>query len=128
MNVLRASGIAKLLKTYPNQRFVDILTACDNSSVIDALNKHSIKGPAIVPLQRIFLIASVYDIQIFPFWIPSKENIVTDAASRYNYKKRANLGLQVSQNLPRPAVLRWKMHSFFTTPLVSVHASFGLDV
>jgi len=25
--------------------------ACDNSSVVDAINKHSIKGPAIVPLQ-----------------------------------------------------------------------------
>jgi len=41
--------------------------ACDNSSVVDALNKHSIKGLAIVPLQRIFLIAAVYDIQISPF-------------------------------------------------------------
>ena len=26
-NVLRASGIAELLKTYPNQRFVDTLTS-----------------------------------------------------------------------------------------------------
>ena len=90
--------------------------ACDNSSVIDPLNKHSIKGPAIVPLQRIFLIAAVYDIQILPFWIPSKENMVADAASRFDYAKLANLGLQVCQTLPRPALLRRKLHSFFTTP------------
>src|SRR5216110_1829745 len=38
--------------------------ACDNLSVVDAINKHSIKGPVIVPLQWIFLIAAVYDIQI----------------------------------------------------------------
>ena len=95
--------------------------ACDNSSVVDALNKHSIKGLAIVSLQRIFLIASIYDIQIFPFWIPSKENMVADAASRYDYTKLANLGLQVSQDLPRPAVLRRKLHSFFTTPSLQVH-------
>jgi hypothetical protein len=94
--------------------------ACDNSSVVDALNKHSIKGLAIVSLQRIFLIASIYDIQIFPFWIPSKENMVADAASRYDYTKLANLGLQVSQDLPRPAVLRRKLHSFFTTPSLQV--------
>jgi hypothetical protein len=94
--------------------------ACDNSSVVDALNKHTIKGPAIIPLQRIFLIAAVFDIQIFPFWIPSEENMVVDAASRFDYKKLANLGLQVSQDLPRPALLRQKLHSFFTTPSLQV--------
>ena len=90
--------------------------ACDNSSVVDALNKHSIKGPAIVPLQRIFLIAAVYDIRILPFWIPSRENMIADAASRFDYKKLANLGFQVSRDLPRPALLRQKLHTFFTTP------------
>src|SRR5271170_6972036 len=91
--------------------------ACDNSSVVDALNKHSIKGPAIVPLQRIFLIAAVFDIQIFPFWIPSSENMVADAASRFDYNKLANLGLQVSQDLPRPAILRQKLRSLLNNPL-----------
>ena len=94
--------------------------ACDNSSIVDAINKHSIKGPAIILLQRIFLIAAVYDIQILPFWIPSEVNIVADAASRYDYKKLANLGLQVSHNLPRPSQLRQKLHSFFTTPSLRV--------
>src|SRR5436190_9825779 len=92
--------------------------ACDNSSVVDALNKHSIKGPAIVPLQRLFLIAAVFDIQILPFWIPSEENMVVDAASRFDHRKLANLGLQVSQDLPRPTLLRQKLHSLFTTPLL----------
>ena len=90
--------------------------ACDNSSVVDAINKRSIKGPAIIPLQRIFLIAAVYDIEILPFWIPSRENIVADAASRHDYKKLADLGLQVCRNLPRPSHLHRKLHSFFTTP------------
>lgn len=71
--------------------------ACDNSSVVDALNKHTIKSPAIVPLQHIFLITAVCDIQIFAFWIPSEENMVADAASLYNYAKLANMGLQVSK-------------------------------
>ena len=41
--------------------------AYDNSSVVDAINKHSLKGPVIIPLQWIFLIAAVFDIQILPF-------------------------------------------------------------
>ena len=90
--------------------------ACDNSSVVDAINKCSIKGPAIVPLQRIFLIAAVSDIQIFPFWVPSEENMVADAASRFDYMKLANLRFQVSRDLPRPALLRRKLHSLLTTP------------
>jgi len=94
----------------------NVRLACDNSGVVDAINKHSIKGPAIVPLQRIFLIAAVFDIQILPFWIPTEENIVADAASRFDYKKLTNLGLQVSRNLPRPKDLRQKLCSFFTTP------------
>ena len=28
-----------------------VCIACDNSAVVDTINKHSIKGPAIVPLQ-----------------------------------------------------------------------------
>jgi hypothetical protein len=83
---------------------------------IDALNKRSIKGPAIVPLQPILLVAAVSDIHILPFWIPERENMVADAASRYDYKKLADLGMQVFRDLPRPATLRRKLHSFFTTP------------
>lgn len=41
--------------------------ACDNSAVVDSINKRSIKGPAILPLQRILLIAMVYNIHIPPF-------------------------------------------------------------
>ena len=61
-----------------------IRIACDNSAVVDAINKRSIRGPAILPLQRILLIAAVFDIQILPFWLPSEENMIADAASRYS--------------------------------------------
>ena len=44
---------------------------------------------------------------------------MADAASRYDYKKLANLGLQVSH--PRPSQLRQKLHSFFTTPSLQAH-------
>jgi hypothetical protein len=90
--------------------------ACENSGVVDALNESWIQGPAILPRQRLLLIAAVYDIQIVPFWVPSEEDMVADAASRYHHERLANLALQVS-NLPKPADLRRKLSSFFTTPL-----------
>jgi len=55
--------------------------ACDNAVVVDAINKRSIRGKTLRPLQSILLIAAVFDITLFAFWIPSEENIVADAAS-----------------------------------------------
>jgi hypothetical protein len=70
--------------------------ACDNSVVVEALNKRSIRGETIRPLQLILLIAAVFDIEIAAFWIPSEENIVADAALRHDIKELTNLGFQVS--------------------------------
>ena len=89
--------------------------ASDNTAVVDSINKRSIKGPAIHPLQRILLIAAVFDIELLAFWIPSEENRVADAASRHDHEKLANLGLQVSQNFPSAKTLRQKLNSFLAT-------------
>ena len=92
--------------------------ACDNTVVVDAICKRSVKGKTIRPLQSIFLLAALYDIDLMAFWIPSEENIVADAASRHDYDKLANLGLQVSHRQPsiKASILRQKLNSFFTTP------------
>ena len=94
--------------------------ACDNTVVVDALNKHSVKGDSLQPLQSILLIAAVYDIAIQAFWIPSEENKVADAASRFDYKRLADLGLQVFHRQPsiQTSTLRRKLNSSFTTPLL----------
>jgi Reverse transcriptase (RNA-dependent DNA polymerase) len=105
--------------------------ACDNAIVVDATNKHSMKGETIKPLQTIFLIAAVFDISLLAFWIPSEENKVADAASRHEYSKLANLGLQVSHRQPsvKPSTLRRKLSTFFTTrsPLPLDGATTPLD-
>ena len=68
--------------------------ACDNSAVVSAIGKRSIRGDANRPLQAILLIAAIFDIELTAFWLPSKENIVADAASWFDFKKLANLGFQ----------------------------------
>jgi len=92
--------------------------ASDSSVIVDAINKRSIKGPAIRPLQSILLVAAVFDIDLMAFWIPSEENIVADAASRFDFKKLAELGFQMSSpDHPNPSMssLHQKLRSFFTT-------------
>jgi hypothetical protein len=93
--------------------------ACDNSTVVQAVRNKSVRGEPIQPLQTILLIAAVFDIEIFIFWIPSEENIVADAASRHDFKKLANLGFQASAihraQDTRMSTLRQKLFSFLTT-------------
>ena len=96
--------------------------ACDNAAVIQGINKRSIKDPALRPLQTILLLAALFDIELNAFWIPSEENIVTDAASRHQFDKLANLGFQdqiTSLRRKTPATkisaLRQKLHSYFST-------------
>src|SRR6266496_1238820 len=93
--------------------------ASDSSVIVDAINKHSIKGPAIRPLQSILLITAVFDINLMAFWIPSEENIVADAVSRFDFKKLAELGFQMSSpdhHNPSMSSLHQKLCFFFTTP------------
>jgi hypothetical protein len=67
--------------------------AFDNTAIVDSINKRSIKGLIILPLQRILLIAAVFDIELLAFRIPSKKNMVADAASRHDREKLVNLCL-----------------------------------
>jgi len=92
--------------------------ASDSSVIVDAINKCSIKGPVIRPLQSILLIAAVFDIDLMAFWIPSEENIVADAVSHFDFKKLAELGFQMSSpdhHNPSMLSLHQKLYSFFTT-------------
>ena len=92
--------------------------ACDNTTVVDAINKCSIKGQTVRPLQSILLITAIFDIALFAFWIPSEENIVAVHASRHDYTKLTDLGLQISQRKPfqdidlAPEVKYLLYHSF----------------
>lgn len=69
---------------------------CDNTIVVDATNKRSIKESTVKSLQTILLIAAVFDISLIAFWVSSKENRVAESASHHDYSKLANLGLHRS--------------------------------
>ena len=100
-----------------------LILYCDNSNVVQGINKHSIRSPAIRPLQNILLIAAAFDIELVAVWIPTHENTIADAASRHNFHKLRRLGLTAQVNaLLHPTIstdtsaLRQRLLSFFTTP------------
>ena len=72
----------------------ELLVHCDNEAVVDAVNKRSIRGPTIAPLQTLLLIAALFNINITAAWIPTAANSIADALSRHDFKRLANLGFQ----------------------------------
>jgi hypothetical protein len=99
--------------------------------MMQGIDKCFIHVPAICPLQTILLIAVAFDIELVAVWISIHENMIADAAFRYNFHKLRRLGLTAQVNaLFHPtnsidiSVLRQKLLSFFTTP--SHHRSFYL--
>ena len=96
---------------------------CDNESIVDVLNKHTIRGEAIHILQLMYLTAALYDIKLSANWLSSQENWIADALSRFNLSKLANSKLneifQISSREPDEPIrlLRRKLATFFKTDL-----------
>jgi hypothetical protein len=78
-----------------------VTVKCDNTAVFNGINKKSIRGPAIEPLQKLLLLAGAYDIVVRAIWISTEENAIADALSRFDKKRLTNLlGVQAVSSLP----------------------------
>ena len=64
-----------------------IILMCDNSAVVDAINKKSMRGITITILQFILLIAAIHDIELHSKWLSSEDNAIADALSRHQFDK-----------------------------------------
>ena len=64
---------------------------CDNFAVVQGINKKTIRGGAIQPLQQLLLLAGINDIVVRACWISTKDNAVADALSRFDMDRVANL-------------------------------------
>lgn len=64
---------------------------CDNEAVVAGINKRTIRGMAIKPLQSLFLIAAQRNVDVVAVWVPSKANALADALSRFDVKRITNL-------------------------------------
>ena len=112
------------LMWHPHWENGELLVHCDNDAVVNAINKRSIRGPTITPLQTLLLIAALFNITISAVWIRTASNSIADAVSRHDFKRLANLGHKdynhnnVRNSEPHAPVpiLRQKLQSFCTNP------------
>ncbi len=68
-----------------------LILYCDNDACVYGLYKSSIRGPAIIPLRYIAMLAAKNDIILVPTWIPTKANQLADDLSRFRYRKIADI-------------------------------------
>jgi RNase H./Reverse transcriptase (RNA-dependent DNA polymerase). len=84
-----------------NWQHKKVLIFCDNQAVVSGVNKRTIRGTAIRPLQTLFLLAARRNIDVAAVWIPSQANTLADALSRFDKKRIADLvGEQLANSLP----------------------------
>ena len=63
----------------------------DSTTAFEGLNHHTLKGAANQTLRKILLLAAEHDITIQPRWLPSKDNGLADALSRFSELTIADL-------------------------------------
>src|SRR5271170_5460146 len=109
---------------------------CDNQAIVDAINKTSVRGESINPLQLILLAAASFDIDIEARWLSSEENWIAHSLSRFDLKRLANFKLDLIFNMPfhpspsfppshrrtgpQLAALRQRLQDYYGTELPSL--------
>lgn len=62
-----------------------------HTDAFDGLTHHTLRREANSPLRKILLLAAEHDIKTIPRWIPSQQNGLADALSRFDESTVANL-------------------------------------
>jgi hypothetical protein len=78
-----------------------VIVFCDNEAVVKGVNKRSIRGVAIHPLQTLFPLEANRNIDLATLWVPSKANALADALSRFDRETVTNLLGQDANSLFR---------------------------
>jgi len=68
-----------------------VLMHIDNRAVVYGLENLTIRGNSMDVLRRCLLLAANFDLEIEPRWIPTNENRLADALSRFDYDRITNL-------------------------------------
>jgi len=72
-------------------RGTKVLMHIDNRAVMYELENLTIRGNSMDVLRRCLLLAAYFDLEIEPRWIPTNENGLADALSRFDYNRITNL-------------------------------------
>ena len=72
-----------------------VIMHVDNRAVAHGLENQTIRGAPMDVLRRCLLLAAEYDLDLEARWIPTRENALADALSRFDYDRIANLASQL---------------------------------
>lgn len=72
-----------------------IVMHIDNRAVAYAIENRTIRGESMNVLRRCLLLASEYDLEIDSKWIPTNDNTLADALSRFDFDRVANIAPQL---------------------------------
>ena len=72
-----------------------LLIHCDNSAVVGGIRQKTSRGELMTVLRRTLLVAAQFDIELMIKWIPSEENALADALSRFDMVRIAKLAPQL---------------------------------
>ena len=72
-----------------------VIMHVDNRAVAHCLKNQTIRGAPMDVLGRCLLLAAEYDLDLEARWIPTRENALADALSRFDYDTIANLASQL---------------------------------
>ena len=74
----------------------------DNQAVVYGIANQSMRGNTMGVLRRCLLLASKWDIELSPTWLPTKQNALADALSRLDKDRIADLAPQLLPLLNHP--------------------------
>ena len=84
INVKEMIAVLVALRTWaPQLAGCHLQLFCDNTAVVSGLRRKTSRGRLMTVLRRTLLLAARFDIEIEPQWIPSGENCLADALSRF---------------------------------------------
>jgi hypothetical protein len=69
---------------------------CDNTAVVSALRRGTTRGRLMTVLRRVLMLSALLHVSLHPQWLPSEENTLADALSRFDCKRVADLAPQLS--------------------------------
>ena len=72
-----------------------VILHVDNRAVAHGLENQTIRGAPMDVLRRCLLLAAEYDLDLEARWIPTRENALADALSRFDYDRIAKIASQL---------------------------------
>ena len=96
INVKEMVAVHVALKKWgPQLAGCQLIIFCDNTAVVSGLRRKTTRGRLMAVLRKTLLLAAQFDIEIDPHWIPSGENRLADALSRFEADKLKLLAPQL---------------------------------